>query len=559
MSKAIQRKTPLSTILFATSLVGITVGLNIISNRFFQRFDTTKEKVYTLSQGSKDLVRNLPDRMNVKVFISEELPPDSRNHAQFARDLLNEYAAFSSGKMHIETIKMKGDETEKEKQASECKVRKITRGERSKNKLEIASTFLGICFDYHGQIESIPAVEQVEGLEFAISGLIKQMTVKKKKLAFASSEGELTPQQGLQYFAEHLKNTGYETTSVDLKAAIPEDVDALLIVGPKGKFSERALYVIDQFLMTGKAVAIFVDGQTMTTPQGPMVPGVEMPKLAQPNETGLEELLGSYGVILHHDFVLDRQNAVGPVPYEGKYLPRNHPVFVVAGPLEQTDPITKGVQIAIFPYVSSLDLISSAKEGNSSVRFTEIAKSSKSSWSPAGPFIFDPNLQDQPASADVRKGPFSLAYMGVGSFKSHFAEKQRVKEDGTKVDEKQSVEGLAPLLKSSKEGTRLVVIGGSEFISDRYLGLVRQGLQFYISNLVLGINIADWLVQDEALALVRNKGMQTRPLKEVSAATANFIKVGNIVGIPLLVCVVGIVRWRIRQSRRKSIKFSPNS
>ena len=54
---------------------------------------------------------------------------------------------------------------------------------------------------------------------------------------------------------------------------IPDDVDALVIAGPKQPISERAKFVIDQFLMQGKSVAFFVDGMIFETPQQMQMPG----------------------------------------------------------------------------------------------------------------------------------------------------------------------------------------------------------------------------------------------------------------------------------------------
>src|SRR5262249_15056942 len=160
-----------------------------------------------------------------------------------------------------------------------------------------------------------------------------------------------------------LKKSGYDTTTLELKAMIPADVDALLIVGPKQPISERGKYVVDQFLMRGKAVAFLVDGQTLQTPRGMMMPGMDMPQIAQTNDTGLDDLLGAYGVKVKQDIILDMQNYIGPVQVGGQLLGINHPVFVVAGPLPQTHQINQGLKAVVMPYTSSVELSGDAKEG----------------------------------------------------------------------------------------------------------------------------------------------------------------------------------------------------
>lgn len=558
MAKPLQKgKTGANAVVFVVLSVGALGAVNLLGTRFFHRLDMTSEKVYTLSQGSKDLVKNLPDRMNVKLFMSEELKSPFKQHAQFVRDLLSEYSTASGGKFNVEVIKIAEGDSKKEEEAGKYKVQKSNRGVVSANKFEIGSTYLGVAFDYHGQIESIPVIEQDEGLEFKISGLIKQMTVRKKKVAFATSEGELQPQHqgGLQFLSENLKESSYDTTTVELKANIASDVDALLIIGPKQPMSERGKYVVDQFLMKGKSVAFLVDGQVMNTPRGMMMPGMDMPQIAQNNETGLDDLLGAYGVKVRPDIVLDRQSFAGIVQVDGQAHLKSHPVFLVAGPLSQSHQINAGLELLVLPYASSLELVGEAKEGKGGVTYTKLFESTPESWRPSGPFVMQGRQRAADLTPSSDRGPFPLAYAATGKFKSAFAGKQIVKEDGTKVDANVSQPGIEPMLTESKESARLLVIGDSDFIHDQNISLVRHGLQYYLGNLKYALNMVDWLAQDEALAQVRNKGMQNRPLKQVEEKWVTIVKALNIVGLPFLLLLIGLIRFRARQNARSSAKL----
>lgn len=560
MAKPLSKgRTGANAVGFVILTIAAMGAANFVGTRYFKRLDLTAEKVYTLSQGSKDLVKNLPDRLNVKLFMSEDLKPPFKQHAQFVRDLLSEYETYSEGKLKLEIVKIGEGDSKKEEEAQKYKVQKSNRGVVSANKFEIGSTFLGVGFDYHGEIESIPVIDKDVGLEFDISGLIKQMTVKKQKIAFASSEGELTPSgghgSGVQIIGEFLKRSGFEATTVELKAAIPPDIDALLIVGAKQPFSDRAKYVLDQFLMRGKSVGIFIDGQMLQTPRGMMMPGMDMPQIAQNNEANLDDLLSAYGVKIKQDIILDMQNYIGPVQVGGQMLGVNHPVFLAATQLPQVHQINTGMRAVIFPFVSSLELVGDAKEGKGNVTWTKLAESSKESWRPQGPFVFMPTQKPRDMTIGTDKGPFPLVYAGTGKFKSAFTGKQAVKEDGSKVDGNVSQPGIEAMVHESPASARLIVIADSEFMSDQYLNLVRSGLNIYEENLKYALKILDWLAQDEALAQVRNKGMQSRPLDQVKEGTMTLIKAGNIVGLPLLLLLIGLIRWRIRQSARTTAKL----
>jgi hypothetical protein len=260
----------------------------------------------------------------------------------------------------------------------------------------------------------------------------------------------------------------------------------------EGRTHHRALH-----LALGTTLGVFVDGQVLQTPRGMMMPGMDMPQIAQNNEANLDDLLSVYGVKIKQDIVLDMQNYIGPVQVGGQMLGVNHPVFLVAGPLPQVHQINTGLKAAIFPYASSLELVGEAKDGKGNVTFTKLAETSKESWRPQGPFVFMPTQRARDMTIGTDKGPFPLAYAASGKFKSAFAGKQAVKEDGSKVDGNVSQPGVDPMVSESPATARLVVIADSEFISDQYVNLgLRSGLQLYVANLAYALNIVDWLAQD---------------------------------------------------------------
>src|SRR5437899_2400722 len=86
-------RTAANSLLMALAVIAGLVFVNIIGARYFGRVDLTEDRIYKLSKVSLDTVKNLPDRMNVKAFISGDLPPQMNTIAQYTRDLLEEYAA----------------------------------------------------------------------------------------------------------------------------------------------------------------------------------------------------------------------------------------------------------------------------------------------------------------------------------------------------------------------------------------------------------------------------------------------------------------------------------
>src|SRR3712207_3980343 len=93
-----------NAVLYAAFVVGAIVVLNLMSTRGVGRLDLTENDIYTLSQPSKDLVKKLPDYMNLKAFISNDLPPELKTVSRYVRDLVDEYQSSSSGKFKWQAI-----------------------------------------------------------------------------------------------------------------------------------------------------------------------------------------------------------------------------------------------------------------------------------------------------------------------------------------------------------------------------------------------------------------------------------------------------------------------
>ncbi len=96
--------------------------------------------------------------------------------------------------------------------------------------------------------------------------------------------------------------------------------------------------------------------------------------------------------------------------------------------------------------------------------------------------------------------------------------------------------------------SRLVVMGTSAFMWDEFLSPANQ---------VLALNIVDWMLADKALLEMRAREFADSPLdNDLSDGVRQAVKYGNIIGIPVLLVLYGLIRWRMRESRRRSLKLS---
>jgi gliding-associated putative ABC transporter substrate-binding component GldG len=541
-----------NALVYTVVTIGAIVAVNLIGTRVFGRLDLTEAKVYTLSKASKDIVSTLPDYFTIKAFISkDDLPPEMANSSRYVRDLLDEYHTYSKGKLRFEAVDPKSDK-KLEEEANACKVQKMQLQVLRSQKFEVTTPYFGLCFQYQGQTEAIPEVGAVEGLEYQVSSMIKRMTQKKRKVAFTTGHGEQDLSQGFQAL-KHVLSQEYETTTVNpSQADISDDIDALVVGGPKQQLDDKARRAIDKFLMKGKGAIFLDDGMVMSSPRGsnPEMPG--MPKIGQANETGLNELLGAYGFKVNQDFVLDHQNVPGPVEYNGRRLLANAEMFVGVETEDVKDKsfsVLSGVKAAVFPYASSVDLVGPLEGGKvpAGGKLYPLAKSSAESWRHSGFFFYAPGQKMEEAKDAKDKGPSGLAYAYEGPLKSAFPSPAAA--SGMSVPDQTG----APLSESRKP-VRIVVVGDSDFASDEYLQMSRF-LPIYQSGAQLLFNAISWTLEDEALTPVRTKTVTSRPIQVDSDKTVTAAKAINIAGVPLIFCAFGVLRWRVRRAKRYGQKL----
>lgn len=529
---------------YLIAVLGIVVLVNLIGTRVFGRLDLTEAKVYTLSQPSRDIARNLKEFLTVKAFISDGLPPELKSLSRYVRDLLDEYRSSSKGKFRFEVVDP-GTDKKLEEEATACGVRKLQVQKLEDTKFEVGSYYLGLCIQYEGKNEAIGEIVGAEGLEYQLSSLIKRMTQRKRKLALTNGHGEYDLTQGFQTL-EHILNQEFETTTVNpSSAAIADDVDALLVGGPRQAFDEKGRKEIDAFLMKGKGAIFLVDGMVMSQPQGgqmQMPPGA--PKVGQANDSGLGDLLKGYGFSVGQDFVLDKQNAPGPVEMNGRRMLANAPMFVGVEMPKIKDKdfsLLAGINAIIFPYPSSVELVGPLAGGKPAQgRLWRLAQSSPKSWKATGFFMFSPGA---PVEEGKDKGPFGLGYAYEGPLKSAFASAGAAG---------MSAPGAAPT--ESKKRVRLVVIGDSDFASDEYFPMNRY-LPIYGNGAQFLLNALGWTLEDEALTPVRAKTVTSRPIQLAPDQKVTALKMFNVLGVPLAFCAFGIARWRVRRSRRQGLKL----
>jgi len=375
------------------------------------------------------------------------------------------------------------------------------------------------------------------------------------------SPGRQQGEGGLDAFRT-LVSQGYTIKEVELKkGAIPDSFNCLLVAGPREKFSDYELFQIDQFLMQGKSLAIFLD--RFQEKEGPSNPGGQGAGIA-PLDTGLEKLLEHYGVSVKTSYVMDESCYKQRLP--AQFGGGERPIYFA--PIIQKESINRGIGFLenikglVVYKVSPLD-VDAGKTEEMGIQVQRLFSSSERSWEMRPPINLNPFLIHPPKDQTAMKSR-PLAYLLEGSFRSYFAGKEipespppegKGGEKGEKgaSGQKQGagnvpVQQEGALIERGRPG-KIFIIATSEVLKDQLLD--KKGRS---SNAMFLLNTLDYLNGRENVALLRSKELRFNPLEKVGARTRAFVKTFNIAGLPVLVVLFGIGVWLWRHARRRRIQ-----
>lgn len=514
------------------AVLGSLVLVNVIGVGLFFRLDLTRGKEFTLSEATTSTLKGLKDPLTVRAYFTKDLPPPHSGTARYVKDLLEEYYAASRGNLRYEFVDPTSEETESDKEKKKDvksdifgrAVREETSVERELrqlgippvqvranegDKLEVKRAYLGISIQLGDKREVLPVVKDTAGLEYDLTTAIRKVSRQKaSKVALLTGHEGPDPQKELSRFYGLLGQL-HEVTTLDLtqKAEIPEDVAAVLAVGPKKPFSEAEQRAIDKFVLAGHSAAFLL---------GAVAPDVSN-LTANPADHGLTALAAAYGVDLKPGLVLDAECANINVQQQRGFMrisqPVRYPFVPVPKALDPRHALTRGLAEVAFPFMGPVEL-NAAVAGE--VKGELLVRSSAQSWVQAPPFNLDP-FQQWTREALGEPGAKGMVATVSGPLKSAFGDARAT-------------------------GARVLVAGGYMFVLDDFLSR---------GNEALALNMIDWLVQDDALLAVRTRGLHAAPLDEkISDGSRNAAKYLNIVGLPLLLVAFGLVRWRLREARR---------
>lgn len=490
--------------------------VNYLGLRHYQRFDWTGSQIYTLSEKSENVVRDLDQDIQIIVLID----PSAPSYAQ-VDELVDRYVGANPARIVRRDL-------DRAKNVLEFQQLVADLGIESGNSLVIASKgdkrvinqFELVEYDYSGaQFGEGPKIKEFKGEQEITSAILSLVEAEKPKVVFTTGHGETTLDAvgtSGRSLSEARRTLGQDNFELDTwqslgSDGVPEGTDLVVISAPTTRFTPPELEILGRWLDEGGRLLVFLE------------PGFEAGSTAL-KDVGLGEWLSGYGIDTAADVVIDPGSSLAFFGPDTIYTDAfgSHPIVES---LEQT---RAPVMLSGATSVSAGDVSAGDADDFDVV---ELVSTSSEAWA-------ETNVSPEGVQKDEadRSGPLGLA-VAV----SFGGESIDASEDGDTTDDGAESDDTEPGDAESSETTegRIAVFGDLDFATD---SLFAQG-----ANSVLFVNTFNWLVEREQLIEIEGREPeQTR----LTMASGEIYSLGAIVLLILPGSALFLGIWIALRRRR---------
>lgn len=498
-------------------MLAIVILAELIFSLLPLRLDVSEVRVYSLSSVTRGALKELADVVTIKGYFTKDVPGYLITVRGQVQDMLKQYRAYGGGNVRIAFVNP-NESKQKEQEAQSLGIPPLQFNVLRKDKLEVGEGYMGVAVLYGEKREVIPVVQDIATFEFDLTAAIKKVVSGKELLVGIAEFTDHTTGRGELRILKEVLGKQYAVEFVDIAKGelIPERITTLVVPAPHGEWSKRQLYVLDQFVMSGRGVLFFIDGIR-----------VDEGLRATPNTTNMLDLLKSYGVIINKDFIYDSvyQARASFSSSSGGFLsfitPYGFWVTVPPSSLSKDNPLVNKLESVMFPWASSM----SVKEGEGIEALVKTSDKSK--------IVSDPSdLSPQSDPEATGSGSYPVAVSLNTPLTSYFSE--AVPREGS--EEGGEEKGIV----KKADRARVIVVSEGDMVTDSFMNQFGNDVVF-IQNLVDGLTL------DPTLATIRSKSVTERPIRTLDDTARMLVKYGNIIGMPLLVVLFAIARLALRR------------
>lgn len=528
--------------------VGLVL-LNILVRFLPARWDLTQDRIYSLSEGTEAVLAKVEEPIALEFYFSRssrELPVQFKNYATRVEEMLRQYVAASRGNLSLKVIDPKPDTDE------ETAARRL--GLEPQTLPSGESFYFGLSVTLADQEKAIPffALDREPYLEYDISQAIHAVQeFTKPKLGVISGVpiAGTPPEMAMQLqmrgqrpqpaqFSYQEWASRFDIVPIEETAeTLPEGLGMLAVIHPTN-LSDKLLFAIDQFILSGKPAFIAVDPSSYIMKAQNRQQNMMMGGMPPGSSSDLPRLFQAWGITFDAATVIGDRNLATKVN-TGQGL-MEYPVWIETseGQVSRDAMITSGVQKMLFVEAGAVSV-----DTERGYEVTPLITTTDG----AGP-VQAMMLQFTPP-AEISKqikpegGARNLAVLVRGKFKTAFPEgapkdppapEEPKPEGGTETAAEEAaatedkpadaapaatpVVDTTPLIAESVQPSALVIVADTDWLMDsfsvRSLGIMGL-VQPLNENYVFSGNIMDVLGGSQDLVSVRGKATVSRPFEVI--------------------------------------------
>lgn len=514
--------------LFSMTLM-IYIGTTLFKKA---RVDFTEESLYTLSGGTKSILSKLDSPIKLKLYYSKTAANKGteglrafNNHYLYVQELLRQYVGNSRNNLTLDVIDPRPDTPEEEDA--------LAYGLKKFNLTETERYFFGLVAENESGTEKIIEFfdpNQKDKLEYDLTKLIYTVLNPQKKNIGVISSMEVMTENLSPYMAQIMRMQGkavneswavtkmlsefYNVKKIEKDTKVITGVDSLVVIHPKG-FSEETLFAIDQYVMKGGNLLVFVDPNAVSDRSAGMYGGT-----SSSPDAGFKKLMDKWGVELKENTYAGEKYLSGV----GRFNP-NMPAGRLLALLncnenctnEYKDNVTSGINNSTFVFPGVLEtkeiegikhtpIMSTTAKGNSYTAMAYELNNPQALWN----------------KFSEGSKPVVIAYKALGKYKTAFPDgvkntetkDDKIKDSKTKKssnkkgdETKEKVE----VVKESVKESAVIVFSDVDFINDQFaFKNTFLGMAAANDNSTLFLNSVEALTGDVDLMSVRSKGRVNR-------------------------------------------------
>ncbi len=436
------------------------------------------------------------------------------------------------------------------------------------------------------QVTAYVLTDLGENLAEAINGSIESLLDVNEKIAYLQSKGAVglispaNPLGGANIFGGGQQAEGanfynalsrtYSVDAIDL-IGLSEKYNSLIIAGTSEEFSDYDLYLVDQFLMAGKSIIFFQDAFISESPNP------QAPPVFRENPNRLGELLTHYGINVEKSVVLDKGSYVARQQTPNGGIQETKVYFApIVRKVNNDFKVLQNIKEFISLQNASLALQEDNFKKHNNIKSYELYYSSEDSWLMKDNISLIPQSIVPPVDENAYSD-YTLAYILEGEFQSFFKDKQvpakPVAEEGdeenasAEINNQQIASSLTTtslvqenILQKVDQGklAKIMVVGSSQVIKNNIFNEAGgAGV-----NAVYLLNLIDYMNNREDWGVMRGKGQNSNPLEQFdekaglvkkTITNRDFLKFFNMIGLPVLVALIGLLAFSLRKSRKNKI------